>query len=236
MQVQTTNTVDYTTATKDTTQTNKAETTSNVKFDMSKPFDIDSFTFEDYKAINYDDLEEWIKSSKLPNEKDVLAKTNILASMTIMTDDDTFNKVLFDKTNESYNQTGKSLFLSVFVPLADMRSGGRLVQEEHSRLTDPAVEESFKNDPNNWSTSLTGGRRTASYFFEIDSMLSDMKKFPDFYNNLDTEYKKLMGDVRDTYQAFDEIIAEYTKRKNEANATLDAYTRNTKQNPVSEKI
>ena len=57
MQVQTTtNTVDYTTATKEATKTNEVETTSDVKFDMSKPFDIDSFTFEDYKSIDRKDL------------------------------------------------------------------------------------------------------------------------------------------------------------------------------------
>ena len=41
------------------------------------------------------------------------------------------------------------------------------------------------------------------------------------------------GDLQTRLRArFDEILAEYTKLKDEQNAALDAYTRNTKQNPI----
>ena len=115
MQIESTTNTNYVSNVQKSSQTGEPEKTSEERFDMSKPFDIDSFTFEGYKVINYDDLEEWIKNSNIPNEKEVLAKTNMLSGMTIMTNDDTFNRVLFDKTNESYDETGKSLFLSVFV-------------------------------------------------------------------------------------------------------------------------
>jgi hypothetical protein len=222
MQVNTSANTQYVTTVDQTTKTQKSEKSSEEKFDMTQPFDIDSFTFEDYKAIDRKDLGDWIKNSNLPNEKEVSAKAGQLKGMTDMTNDDTFNRVLFDKTNESYDETGKSLFLSVFVPLADMREGGISIKEKN-----PSSVQEFEYDP----SSLTGGRRTAPYFFEIEDMLSNMKGFPEFYNKLGSESKSLMGDVRDTYQAFDGILTEYSKRKDNQNAILEAYTKNNKQNP-----
>jgi len=97
---------------------------------------------------------------------------------------------------------------------------------------DLATLKEIKNTPTKMERYFENG----VYSFDAKDVLSNIKSFPDFYNNLDSEYKKFMGDISGTNQAFNEIITEYTKRKDEQNATLDAYTRNTKQNPVSEKI
>jgi len=230
MQVQTTtNTVDYTTATKEATKTNKVEITSDVKFDMSKPFDIDSFTFNDYKNISDKDLETWIKSSNLPNQKEVENKVAQLTFMTSLTEDDTFNEVMFDKLNESYNTRGESLFSSVIMPLA----GPVIISEENSALSNSTISEAFKKDSNNWTTTLSGGgERTSDYYFKAEDLLSKMKNFPELYEKTQQKGDSILIKTENTYQAFNEIIADYTKRKDEQNATLDAYTRNTKQNPV----
>jgi len=223
MQVQTTNTVDYITATKDTTKTNKVETTSDVKFDMSKPFDIDSFTFEDYKFIDRKDLGDWIKNSNLPNKNEVSTKVGLLMTTVFYSDDDTLNEVLFDKLDQEYKQggTGTEFLSTVLLPLGEMASPFDLTTLKEIKNTPTKMERYFEN---------------GVYSFDAKDVLSNIKSFPDFYNNLDSEYKKFMGDISGTNQAFNEIITEYTKRKDEQNATLDAYTRNTKQNPVSEKI
>ncbi len=233
----TTNTAAYTTTVKETSKTQEIQTSEEKKFDMTQPFDIDSFTFEDYKAIDAKDLREWIVNSDLTKEEET--KADMLAQMTTMTDDDTLNRVLFNKTNESYDKTGESLFSTVFIPLADMRDADKrdyYLGMAYRNSMNPEGTERFKNDSNNGATASNGGEKSTSNFhFSAKDMISDMQNFQEFYNNLDSDNstKGLMGDVSDTFQIFDEILAEYTKLKDEQNAALDAYTRNTKQNPIA---
>ena len=216
----TTNTRSYISPTLKSSQTQNTEETSEKKFDTSKPFDIDSFTFEDYKNSHGNvDLTKWIKDSNLPNEKEVLNQVNGLVSTAFYSDDDTLNEVLYDKLDNSYDNGGtwKEFIFTTLLPLADMDSS-----------FDPITLKEIKNVPTKMENYFVNGANV----FKSEDVLSNMNNFREYYNNLEGVHKKLAGDPTSTYQAFAEITAEYTKRKDEANATLDAYTRNTKQNLI----
>lgn len=216
MQVQAINTVNYTSTTKEITSKNGVESSSDIKFDMTKPINIESFTFEDYKNIDGKELYNWIKNSSLENEDDVHSKANALWSMAHHSDDNILNEVLFDKLDNSLGHGGTySDFIgNVLVPLMDMASP-----------IDFETLEEIANDTTKMEKYMDNGVRV----FDAEDVLSNMKSFPEYYSGLTTKSKELFADVTHTYQAFDEIITEYTKRKEEENATLEAYTRNTKQ-------
>ena len=159
--------------------------------------------------------------------------------MTSYSDDDTLNEVLFDRLNESYDRGEDfgDFFKTVLVPIADMKAEIYKPINYENSLMNPEVAEKFKNDPKNWTTTLSGGgRRTEDYSFKSKDIFDYMNNFPEFVQKVEEAYPGFYKNTDATNQAFNEIITEYTKRKDEQNATLDAYTRNTKQNPVSEKI
>lgn len=208
-------------------------------FDISKPFDVDEFTYKDYKTIattlDSDDLRNWLKNSDLDRETEV--KIGSLLGMTSYSDDEILNEVLFDKLNETYDRGEDfgDFMLTVLLPIADMHAEIDKPIDYENSLMNPEVAEAFKNDPKNWSTSLSGGgRRTLDYSFKSEDLFNYMKDYPAFYKRVDEIYPGFYKSPTPTTQAFNEIIAEYTKRKEEQNSTLAAYTKNNKQTPSFE--
>lgn len=234
MQVDSTTNTAYIDTNKKTSQTQEPKVSSEKKFDMSKPFDINSFTFKDYKAINGDDLKDWVENSNLP--KETVNKITSLSSITSYSDDDTLNEVLFNKLNASYDKGEDfgDFMISVLMPIADMHAGIDKPINYENTLMNPEVAEAFKNDPKNWSYSLSGGGKSSlDYSFKSEDLLNYMEDFPEFYKKIEEIRPGFYKNPDATTHTFNEIIAEYTKRKNEQNSTLEAYTRNTKQNPIS---
>jgi len=100
MQVQATSTVNYTTATKDTTKTNKAETTLDVKFEISSlenknPKEI---TYDEYKKLDKEDIEQLFPKESMPEEN---KKAIALHKKVNISDDEILNQVLFEKELEA---------------------------------------------------------------------------------------------------------------------------------------
>lgn len=215
----TTNTAAYTTTVKETSKTQEIQTTEEKKFDMTQPFDIDSFTFEDYKAIEGKDLKAWIdNNSDLTKEQK--NRAHELDQVATLTDDNTLNKLLFNKANESFEETGESLFGALFLFVGFMEP----LEIRHNNTDN----ESLKNDSKNQSISSNTEKICTA-----ENILNNMGSFPEVYEEIQQTANNQISISDNTFQLFDEILAEYTKLKDEQNAALDAYTRNTKQNPIS---
>ena len=222
MQVQATgNTQEYA----NTSKKEKVEN-SSVKFDMTKPFDKENFTFNDYKNIDGKVLHDWLKESNLPAEEE--SYISGLFMLANHSDDDLLNEVLFDRVangETSYNETIKTVFMG----LAEMEFV----------LDHEAIIRAGNNKDSNAIITIPNERTTmhkhmvnGELKFKAEDILDNMKYFSQYYDGLSENQKRLYHTPSETSQAFDAIVAEYTKRKEENSGTLDAYTRNTKPNPL----
>ena len=234
----TTNTTSYINPTQTSSQTQNTEGVLETKFDTSKPFDIESFTFEDYKAIDGQELHDWIKDSDLPNENEISNKVNAFMYTAFYSDDDTLNEIMFDRLDNTYDNGGdfKDYVFTTLLPLGNMNNpiDHSMLEEIANKMADTngSFDFSTLKMPKDFPTKMESYNKNGAQVFKVEDVLSSMENFREYYNNLDSENKFYLDNPTATYQAFAEITAEYTKRKDEANATLDAYTRNTKQNLI----
>jgi len=199
---------------------------SSVKFDMSKPFDINNFTFEDYKNIDGKVFGDWLKESNLPAEEE--SYISGLYMLAHHSDNDVLNEVLFDRVasgETSYDETIKTVFMGL--------------SEMEFTLDYEAIVRAGDNNDSNAIITIPNERTTmhkhmvnGELRFKGEDILNNMKYFSQYYDELSENQKSMFYKPSETSQAFDAIVTEYTKRKEEKSNTLDAYTRNTKQNPL----
>lgn len=230
MKIESTTNTNYVNTIQKISQTQEPEKTLEKKFDMSKPFDVKSFTFEDYKTIDRKDLVDWIDNSNLPNKKEVEAIVGLSLNMAYYTDNDTLNEVMFNKLHEEYRNSGTvtNFLEKTLLPLTDMKAGieNSMLGDIENSLANPQVDEAFKNNSSNWSFSLNGGAVDITHFFSFNEVLSNMKNFPEFHKKLTSQYPEMYKNSDEIIQGFNEILTEYTKKKDEQNAILNAYTKN----------
>ena len=240
MQVQITNTVDYTTATKEATKINRAEATSNVKFDISSlesknPKEI---TYDEYKKLDKKDIEQLFPKESMPEEN---KKAMALHTKVNISDDEILNQVLFEKELEvqDYEIGQRALgmidFLSKTWDFATSFESYELTDKYMSEHNIPFSREKFVEIQQKMEKTIVydeDKKMTAEELFEIfDNNKLGYEAYIEFYNYTpqDEKYQEYQADI-----AYRESIKRaYEQKQNEQNATLDAYTRNTKPNPIS---
>ena len=189
-------------------------------FDMSKPFDINTFTFEDFKNISKEDLVKWTEKDE--NIKDI----HWLKMMTTFTEDETLNKTLFNKAKESHIKTGNidEFFRNVITPLTLMNTPMKPL-EENSELF-------FRDNPDifNNKSRLEKNQIPTKKEANSDDLLSDLRKFPSWYENAKTkEGFTIHIDMQASIDYMNDILKNYKQKISENNAALEQYTRNTRQ-------
>ena len=170
MQVQSTQTV---TPEYSTTQTQKNDNSSTVKFDTSKTFDLNTFSFEDYKNISAQELSDWIMNGDRPGDGFEAITFNNLASYT---DDDDLNEIIFDKAKELFKQNDGSMrgiFESFLLPLANMNSPIEIKEDTFYNNKPIPYQEDYVNKFDEYATR--------SSLYSIDNVLNNIKNMPDFY-------------------------------------------------------
>ena len=191
---------------------------------MSKPFDIDSFTYEDYKNVEPKELSDWIDNSgfSLEEKNKIHSQTWSLIGMTSFSEDDTLNEVFFDKLNNEYKKGGtdENFSRSVSIPLMTGH--------------DPCMN-ALKNNPNltfDELMNISGKEDQSVYPSTSKEIFTIMNSFISTNSKLSDNQQRFGITADEITQSLTEIVEEYTKRKDEKSSTLDAYTRNTKQNPL----
>ncbi|RXJ76188.1 hypothetical protein CRV03_10515 [Arcobacter sp. F155] len=215
MQVQSTQAVTLEYTTSKTQKSNSAD----IKFDMSKPFDINTFSFEDYKNIDAKDLYEWTKE-----DKSLQSSAGYLKKMSQLTEDDVFNEIMFSKAQESYlkHSNPATELQNVFFPLALMDF--EMPTEMPNRMK-----------PNYESKADFSGGGTPfpniEYYVESKEFINEIKSFPEYYKNSLT-YTDWEMDPFHAMNYMNDILNKYEKRTNENNATLDSLTKNNRPNAL----
>ena len=211
------------------------ETISNEKFDMNKIFDIKTFSFDYYKNITSEDLEKWIKNGEHPEDAGNASFLNAMASHT---EDDDFNEILFNKAKDEFDRTGKFMQLTstVLVPLSDMMSGGK------NPIANPETIGIFLNSNNpeflkentvhqESDSDQYRSIRTKTSFFKIDEIISTLEGVTEYYQK--NKDSILWGDnIEGVFSNVSDILNMYEAKKNENNATLNNYTKNTKYGTI----
>ena len=205
------NTQEYINSTK-----NKKEENSSVKFDISKPFDEDNFSFEDYKSIDGKVFGDWLKKSNLSNAEQ--SRVSNLWMMAHHTDDDILNQVLFDKLNSSNEDDFSSFTFRVLIPLMEMEniidfealSAIEEQMEKYEKSDYPGINETFTVTNN--SIKMDKYMVDGELKFRGSDIISNMKYFSVYYDNLSKDDKSLFTNPSDTAQIYAEIVVEYTKQ------------------------
>ena len=199
----------------------KSQETSSSKFDMTKPFDINTFSFEDYKNISSSDLHKWLEP-----ESDTLTGDAIhLFGLAHYTDDDTFNKILFNKAQSSLKQSGnlENFNKNFMSPLLTMTL--KMPSEMPNRMIiQSEIYEENENQTNNFMER--------GYFFDKKEIINQIKEFPEYYEHT-KDNSVWTTDINSIFKYMNDILNEYEKRTNENNATLDNYTKNSKPNVLA---
>ena len=201
-------------------ETKKTESTSSSTFDMTKPFDINTFSFEDYKNIDSKTLYEWTKE-----DISLQSSAGYLKKMSQLTEDDVFNEIMFKKAQDSYlkHENPTTELQKVFFPLA---------------LMDFEMPTKMPNrvKPNNESSAEFSGGGTyfpnVEYYVESKEFINAIKSFPEYYTN-SLSYTEWKMNPINAMEYMDDILNEYEKRTNENNATLNNYTKNNKPNALA---
>lgn len=198
-------------------------------FDMSKPFDIKTFSFEDYKKISKEDLYNWTK-----HDSDLSTDAHWLRMMANYTSDDTLSSVLFDKAKESYDTTGSTddIFRKILLPIELMNSPRQPQKEDFESGFNSYID---KNEFLNRSGRVASdaSRDTFEkhgYYVDSKALLDDMKKVPSWYENVLTIPEITIHiDLTPALEYLNDIVTRYEKAKADNNTALEQYTRNTKQ-------
>ena len=209
----------------------KNESTSNTTFDITKPFDINTFSFEDYKSIGSKDLDNWIKSGN--HTEDTYNSALMLNAIASYTEDDTLNKVLFDKAKSGFNSTGT---------LDDFNKNFRnpilmaSMQNDNEKQIEIALAKAIKANPEafeKYTNQSPVQNSTEKDSFNQKSNLIDLiNGFSNFYEQT-KDNTVWTTDIDSIFKYMDDILNEYEKRANENNATLDNYTKNNKPNALA---
>lgn len=224
---QATTSVNYVKSSKKIDEVNKTKSS----FDMSKPFDVKSFTFEDFKKISGKDLSNWTKDHK---KIGLSQDTHWLKMIASYTDDDTLNRILFDKAKKSYIATGNTseFFWKVLTPL-ELMNMPREPQKEDFKLGLNS-KNNFLNEPSIAASSpYYKTYDQHGYYVKSNALLDDMKKLPEWYENVLTIPEITIHiDLTSSIEYLNDIISEYEKAKVDNNSSLNQYTRNTRQDAI----
>lgn len=200
-------------------------------FDMSKPFDIKTFSFEDYKKISKEDLYNWTKDDE---DIDLSTDAHWLRMMANYTDDDTLSRVLFDKAKESYDASGNTsdIFWKILTPLTLMNMPREPQKEDFELGFNSHIYKSeFLNRSGRVASDAS--RETFEkhgYYVDSKALLDDMKKVPSWYENVLTIPEITIHiDLTPALEYLNDIVTRYEKAKADNNTALEQYTRNTRQ-------
>ena len=129
---------------------------------------------------------------------------------------------MFDKLNTEYKHGGKRDYfsLSVLLPLSEAHDPTMNALKNNPNLT---FEELLKISENGDQSVFPSTSK------EIMNIMHSYRKTD---SKTESNHQRTGITREEITQSFDEIIVEYTKRKEECSSVLDAYTRNTKQNPL----
>jgi len=233
MQIEsTTNTTAYvnTTQTEKVQQSTTENKTVNTTFDIvtlenKSPIEI---TYSEYKKLDKEDIEQLFPKESMLKENE---KAMALYTKVNLSDDEILNQVLFEKELEAKDSEVAKNTLGMIESFALNWE----VMNTYYEVVDYSSE--YKNIDKNYEPPIKGK------FFDSDQMTA--KNLFEIFNNnklgyeANIEFYNYSPDSEE-YQSYQEQIAyresikiAYEQKQNEQNATLDAYTRNTKQNLVS---
>ena len=218
----------------------KSQETSSTKFNMTKPFDINTFSFEDYKNVSPDELLELTKGNP-----ELRASAGTLKMVSDYTEDDTLNKILFEKAKEAYNLNGSTndIIKNVLAPLTFMNAPMEALDNNMDLYIANNPDKFFNSDSSNnsHSTEKSQFSQTISpsqsfkengYYVSSNIFLKELNDFPKWYENtLDKHNWNI--DVNSIMKSMRDILSKYEQQTSESNATLENYTKNNKPNALN---
>ena len=218
----------------ETNSTNLSNTTSS-QFDISlytdkNPKDI---TFDEYQKLTDEDIEKlYGKNTEKSREAYKLQGT------AKFTDDETLNKVLFEKTlNDTDNDFRK------FTMFAILSANAQDMQMEINRTFDPdnlenvltpkQLEDPFYQEMLSRKDGYIPPKPTYEDHIDVKDGDQLINYFRNFKEHFDEIYDKpnvtLYFDKEKLFQTIDDIVKSYDNKVNENNEILEAYTKNNKQ-------